>query len=233
MNEFLQILSKMNGGKILDIATGNGEFIYFLMENLKSYESFTGIDMRENKQIDDVFKDKPITFQIMDAYHLQIQNESFDTVTISHSLHHFEQPEKILQEMIRVLKKNGIMLIHEMISDGKLSAAQMSHIKLHHWFAKMDRKNSVYHRETYKRKEIEEMIKMISFQEIECFEHQYPVENPFDEKVINSYCEIIEKILSTRKNLSDEFLSEGAEIKNYILNNGYAPANMLFWIGKK
>jgi ubiquinone/menaquinone biosynthesis C-methylase UbiE len=233
MNEISQRLKKINGGKILDIATGSGQFIHFLMENLKSYKSFTGIDMRENKQINTVFEDKPITFQKMDAYQLQFPNESFDTVTISHSLHHFEQPKKIFEEMKRVLKNSGYMIIHEMIADGKPTPAQQSHIKIHHWFAKMDRKNDVYHSDTYKRKELENIIKMIKFEEIECFDYQYPVENLFDEKTINSYCEIIEKILSTRKNLPAKLLKEGKEIKEYIQKNGYAPANMMLCIGKK
>ena len=41
--EIRERLKLVSGGRILDIATGNGEFIDTLMKTLKDYESFIGI----------------------------------------------------------------------------------------------------------------------------------------------------------------------------------------------
>ncbi len=49
----------LDGGKVLDVATGGGDFVYYIKE-FKSYESIIGIDKKENaeKVFKDAFKDK-------------------------------------------------------------------------------------------------------------------------------------------------------------------------------
>ena len=42
-----RILSGIDGGKVLDIATYEGHFVRILKENLKSYSEIVGIDVNE------------------------------------------------------------------------------------------------------------------------------------------------------------------------------------------
>jgi len=40
-------LSSISGGKVLDVATGSGDFIDTLMKVLKNYDYFVGVDIQE------------------------------------------------------------------------------------------------------------------------------------------------------------------------------------------
>ena len=44
MNEIIKILSKVDGGNILDAATGKGDFINTLKQHLKSFTQIIGVD---------------------------------------------------------------------------------------------------------------------------------------------------------------------------------------------
>ena len=65
-------LKQISAGKILDIATGSGEFINLLLHYLGSYESITAIDSNDRsfKAAEEHFKGKTINFQKMNAYEL-------------------------------------------------------------------------------------------------------------------------------------------------------------------
>ena len=90
MNTLQQAFSNISGGRVLDVATGNGNFGGALMENLRDYSEIIGIDTnthaldagREN------FKQDNIRFQSMDAAHLNFPDARFDTVCIAYSLRH-------------------------------------------------------------------------------------------------------------------------------------------------
>ena len=77
------------------------------------------------------------------------EDNSFDIISLSNSLHHLENPKEIFAEMERVLAQYGIIIINEMISDG-LSKRQKSHLKLHHFAAEVDRALGGTHNETFK-----------------------------------------------------------------------------------
>ena len=40
-------LKEIAGGKVLDVATGTGQFIQLLMQALKDYDEFLGIDVHD------------------------------------------------------------------------------------------------------------------------------------------------------------------------------------------
>ena len=59
--------------------------------------------MRQN------FKD--INFSYYDGKNIPFNNETFDRVIISHCLEHILEPEKFTEEMVRVMKKGGVLSI--------------------------------------------------------------------------------------------------------------------------
>ncbi len=72
------------GGRILDVATGSGDFINTLMKMLKNYDSFIGIDTsaKDLESAKKRFEGEPVEFLEMDAEHLKFGDNSFDTVCI-------------------------------------------------------------------------------------------------------------------------------------------------------
>jgi ubiquinone/menaquinone biosynthesis C-methylase UbiE len=99
-------LGSVSGGKVLDVATAKGGFIDTLMKTLKCYDSFVGIDYCASEESrEDMesarkrFEGKPVQFFQMNAENLQFEDESFDTVCISHSLHHLDRIDRVLMEI--------------------------------------------------------------------------------------------------------------------------------------
>jgi len=165
---------------------------------------------------------------------------SFDVVTISNSLHHFENPELILNEIIRVLKNDGYLLINEMICDN-LSNPQKSHMKFHHWSGGIDKIMGISHNKTYSKKDISDLIKNnINNSSVEKeFNYAFKVENLFDEKLmkqLSGYFDIINKRVESIKDVKIDkktIIREGRGVKKWIETHGYSPATSVFFVIKK
>ncbi len=147
----LEVLRGINGGRVLDVATGAGGFVSFLIEGLPDFVEITGIDVADDGRtaFEEAFADHPdVQFEVMDARALTYSAASFDTVAISDSLHHFEDPTVVLREMLRVLRPAGHLIVAEMYRDGQ-TAAQTTHVELHHWAAAINQTEGIVHRQTY------------------------------------------------------------------------------------
>jgi demethylmenaquinone methyltransferase/2-methoxy-6-polyprenyl-1,4-benzoquinol methylase len=113
----VKILKKLNPKSILDIATGTGDFA---IENLGSGASkITGIDISQG-MIDvgiEKIKKKKLTDKVKlllgDAEKLPFSDNSFDAITVGFGVRNFENLEKGLSEMYRVLKPGGTCLVLE------------------------------------------------------------------------------------------------------------------------
>ncbi|MCF7793192.1 MAG: class I SAM-dependent methyltransferase [Candidatus Cloacimonetes bacterium] len=235
MLELERILQKIDGGNVLDVASGRGEFIQFI-KHFKSYKKITAIDIMANseKLIQQTYPNDKITFVWGNAKELPFEDESFDTVCLSNSLHHLENMEKVLEEMIRVLKKNGNFVIHEMYCDNQ-NKAQMSHVKIHHWFAKIDTVFGQKHDPTFPRQKIKDMISELDLKKIKILDYAFPVPEPKDPEMVNERAKLIDaglRKLDNKENF-DILRKEGEEIRSYILENGFAPAASLFILGTK
>jgi ubiquinone/menaquinone biosynthesis C-methylase UbiE len=110
--------------RLLDVGTGTGVLLERLYETpgFENY-TFTGIDYYEDNVIEanEKFLNKGLFEKIIvkegDAHYLDFESESFDVVISRATLHHLVDPVKALQEKYRVLKPNGICLIHDMKRD--------------------------------------------------------------------------------------------------------------------
>ena len=62
MEKLIKKLGSISSDKIFDVACGRGEFIDILMQVLKDYEKFIGIDFSDKivKFAQEHFKDKPV-----------------------------------------------------------------------------------------------------------------------------------------------------------------------------
>lgn len=111
-------------GDVLDVATGTGANYEFFPSSCK----ITGIDL--SPQMLEVAKARAldlgieVRLQSMDAERMEFPSESFDTVASALSLCTIPDPIKALQEMFRVCRKNGkILLLEHGPSDWKIIAA--------------------------------------------------------------------------------------------------------------
>ncbi len=115
MDLFEQALGDIHGGWVLDVATGRGDFVELLADRLDGYTHIVGVDINE-RMIANAFKNisqKRTHFVQMDAGRLGFADESFDTVSISASLHHLADASPVLVEIERVLRPGGRLVVAE------------------------------------------------------------------------------------------------------------------------
>src|SRR3972149_9713247 len=100
------------GSKILDVATGTGKQAFAFAE--KGYD-VTAIDLAEAmlKVANKKNRYKNVNFQVTDATNLPFEDHSFDVASVSFALHDMPLTirEKVLKEMVRVTKPEGMIVI--------------------------------------------------------------------------------------------------------------------------
>lgn len=236
---FKDSLKNFSGGKILDVGTGVGDLVSCLVEGFKEYEEIIGIDMNE-KAIETARKnyaDKKINFVKMDANIMNFEDNSFDTVCISNTLHHLNKIDMVLvfREMKRVLKPNGLFIICEMYCDNQ-NEKQMTHVYFHHFGAEIQRINGEVHNETFKRQEIIDIVNELGVNIINTFDNvEIGQEDTLTEEDLNMYNESIDKRVELLKEHPEyeRFKMQGENIKTRLYEIGIDGATELVVIGRK
>ncbi len=98
-------------GNVLDVACGTGDMAVSLVERGCTV---TGIDLSEEMLSIARQKAPMVTFMIADAEHLPFPDASFDAVTCAFGVRNFVHLEQGLNEMLRVLKPGGQLVIIEL-----------------------------------------------------------------------------------------------------------------------
>lgn len=242
-------LKRISGGSLLDVATGDGDFIQVLLATLRGCDSVIGIDYAQTelaKAKNRLGTQPKVQFIQMSADTVAFQDESFDTVSIANSLHHLHHVEKVLTEMNRVLKRNGWFIVQEMYSDGDQTAAQQTEIMQHSWSAQIDTLLGVPHRSTFPRNIIQSMIRRLGLRNLEVFDSRYCVKclscpevnkciDPTYEPGIRMALQEIERDLLRVHSHPDfpQFRESALHLQERIRRYGVAPASILFFIGRK
>lgn len=121
---------------ILDVATGTGDFAILAARKLKPAK-ITGIDISEGmmkigkKKVKDAGLEGTICFEKENCEHLSFGNDTFDAVTVAFGIRNFQNLDKGLQEMFRVLKKGGHISILELSCPISFPMKQLFHIYSH------------------------------------------------------------------------------------------------------
>ncbi len=114
----LRMLAKSNPKKTLDIATGTAD-LAIMANKIWTPEKIVGLDIsKEMLRVGQTKVDKKnlssiISLEQGDSENLRFENESFDTVMAAFGVRNFENLEKGLSEMNRVLQKGGTCMILE------------------------------------------------------------------------------------------------------------------------
>ena len=112
-------LAPFHPQKILDIATGTGDFAILATSMLKP-QQLLGVDISEGmmaigkekvkqKQLEDI-----VSFQKEDCLHMSFEDNTFDAIIAAFGIRNFQNLDLGLKEMCRVLKKGGHLSIVEL-----------------------------------------------------------------------------------------------------------------------
>ena len=124
----IKIIGRTYPKSILDVATGTGDLA---IEAVKiKPNKITGIDIA--KDMLEVGRDKIrkkaleglFTLETGDSENLRFENNSFDAVMVAFGVRNFENLEKGLSEMFRVLNKGGIVMVLEFSKPEKFPVKQ-------------------------------------------------------------------------------------------------------------
>lgn len=231
-----QFLNTYSAGRVLDVATGRGGFASEFVQHVKEFDELVGIDSAERsaEAFARAFEGQPrVSFRCMDAARLDFPDASFDTVCMAYSLHHMEQPARVLAEMRRVLKPGGCCILVEMFSDNQRET-QLTHVLLHHWWAAVDSAGGVSHRETYTRVALVALLEQtgLAWQ----FSDECDLESdPLDPDGIRQLDGIIDQYIQRAQGLpgAEALIQRGEALRKRIREVGFHGATALVAIGRK
>lgn len=125
----VQIVGQKKPETILDIATGTGDFA-IMLSKLKP-KKIIGLDISKGmldvgiKKVKEKNLDGLIEMVLADSENLPFQDNSFDAITVGFGVRNFENLDKGLQEIYRVLKPNGIFVVLETSQPEKFPVKQL------------------------------------------------------------------------------------------------------------
>lgn len=113
----LKMVSKSNPKTILDIATGTGDLAILMAET--NAKKIIGLDISSGmlevgkKKIASKNLSDTIEMVLADSENMPFEDNYFDAITVAFGVRNFENLEKGLTEILRVLKPNGLFVILE------------------------------------------------------------------------------------------------------------------------
>lgn len=126
-------LKSIQPKSILDIATGTGDFALEANKQLQPTE-IVGADLSEammeigREKIKKAGLEKTIRFEYQDCTELTYNDNTFDAVIIAFGVRNFESISKGIQEMYRVLRPGGMLVILELSRPEKFPMKQLFHL---------------------------------------------------------------------------------------------------------
>ncbi|MEP6872440.1 MAG: methyltransferase domain-containing protein [Anaerolineaceae bacterium] len=109
-----ELVGASPGAKILDVGCGAGDDAIAMARIVSPGGAASGVDLSEAMIVEARRRSQAasleIDFQISSAAHLPYPNDSFDGVRCERTLQHVEDPEAVLEELVRVLRPGGTVV---------------------------------------------------------------------------------------------------------------------------
>jgi demethylmenaquinone methyltransferase/2-methoxy-6-polyprenyl-1,4-benzoquinol methylase len=130
-------LKKLNPQKILDVATGTGDFAFEIQKAINPKE-LVGVDISsgmlgiaKKKALKRGLKDK-ISFELANSENLPFEDNFFDAATVAYGVRNYEDLESGLNGIFKVLKPGGHLVILEFSNPKKFPIKQFYNFYLFH-----------------------------------------------------------------------------------------------------
>lgn len=127
----VNLLKEVHPKNILDIATGTGDFAIEAMK--LNPDKVVGVDISEGmlkigiEKINKLGLQNKIELKLGDSESLPFADNSFDSITVGFGVRNFENLEKGINDIYRVLNKNGIVAILEFSKPSAFPIKQIYH----------------------------------------------------------------------------------------------------------
>lgn len=231
-----QVLGELSGGRVLDVATGEGGFVWILADQLMGYAQIVGIDddaAAVEEARDRLDRDRKAFVQ-MDAGSSGFRSRCFDTVTISASLHHLADVPGVVAEVRRVLKPGGRFVLAEMHRNGQ-TAAQRTMIAMHHWVADVSTALGMFHSQTLARGRVVDIARSVGLCNVVCYDSAVPDSNPMDETTLRDLVGVIDRTLQQVNEVEnpERLWRRGEELRERLYKTGAQPEPVVVIVGTK
>lgn len=116
IRKILELAEIKENAKILDIGTGTGILISYLLE--KSPSKLVGVDISENmiEVAKEKYKDNNVKFAVSDI--MDFNEDKYDYIFIYSAYPHFKDKEKLFEHLSKLLNNDGkIVIAHSQSGD--------------------------------------------------------------------------------------------------------------------
>ena len=178
-----EAMNNWENNKILEIGFGNGHFIHRIVNSFNNV-SYTGIDFSEtmvneaNDRNKDLIDSGVVELKNAVSNDIPYPNDTFDKILTINTLYFWENPEKDLNEIFRVLKKDGSLYLSIRTRD------RMKNLPF-----------SKYNFNLFMPDEVQKLLERSKFKVINSFHKIEPVRIVYEKEVeIDSLCLIAKKL---------------------------------------
>lgn len=228
------VLGHVAGGRVLDAATGDGQFIRFLLDGLKSHAEIVGIDSApvEEELFNARFHDHPeITFKLLDVFDPALPDATFDTVSFANSLCVFRQSGEVLERLGRLLAPGGHLIVAADYRDFQTDAA-LTYVHLHDWWAAVDRTLGKIHHPSPRRAELVRLVSNLGLADLRLFDVWDPDIDAMDPHVIARIDSVIDRT-TEKLDGRPELERRGDVLRRRMHEVGFRTAATLIAVGRQ
>ncbi|MEJ5348356.1 MAG: class I SAM-dependent methyltransferase [Desulfosoma sp.] len=117
------------GEKVLDVGTGPGILIPYILERIGPTGFIVAFDLARAMTLEAAKKCQAVTAHVLqaDVHAIPCRSAVFDRVLCFAAFPHFDDPSRALSEMARVLKPGGDLIIAHLLSRLELARHHASH----------------------------------------------------------------------------------------------------------
>lgn len=236
--EFLKHhLGQLDGGRVLDFGTGQGQAVRLLIDAFQDYTSITGVDTQDPRERvgADLLDDPRNSWLEVDGLHIPFGDNSFDTVIIANVLHHLKPAHirDVIAENLRVLTPGGMLIVTETVCDG-LTDAQMTQVHFHHWRGEIDRLLGHEHNPTFTRGDLVSLVSGIGLVDLETGEYVPVRDDCNDPQHLRELAEYMNRDLERIKDHPEyaNYRARYDELVARMHKTGFLGATTLIFVGK-
>lgn len=226
-------LAEVYGGRLLDAATGGGQFIAYLRERLRDCTEMVGIDVDDSAsaRFATRFGDDPrVRFAAMDVRHLDFPPRTFDTASIAHSLCEIPEPLAALRGLVRVVRDGGHLIVAESYRD-QVTEPTISHVLLHDWWVAVERLDGASHRPFRSRRALARDLESLGLSDLRLVDVPSDQTDPWDPGVVRHLAELADRYAALARG-RPALQRRGVELMARVRDVGFMPATAVLAVGR-